>query len=146
MTEEHFLIWNSAFSVENSDLDAEHRKIMSALNRLHCLEKEENIDITVIRSILQDLLEYTERHCAHEEELMLRWRFEGYDRQRKAHQQMISRTRNLVLKPMTEGKKELFDQSVVLLNQWWVNHIRTMDQEYIFAMEAFHRGQTGKAG
>jgi hemerythrin len=40
MIDEGFVTWNSSFSVLHAELDAEHRKIMSTLNRLHCLERE----------------------------------------------------------------------------------------------------------
>ena len=135
MTGRGFVIWNTSFSVENDEMDDEHRKIMSALNRLHCLERE-GIDEPVVKSILQDLLHYTEKHCAHEEALMVQWKYDGYETQRTVHQQMIQRTRELALSPSSRNYETLFDHSVTLLNQWWVNHIQAMDHEYISAMQA----------
>jgi len=141
MTSGKFVVWDKSFSVENEALDSEHRKIMSALNRLHCLEKEE-IKTAVVKSILQDLLHYTEQHCAHEEKLMLQWEFSGYEVQQTAHREMIKNTRQIVSRSYCDNEVDLFNHSVSLLNQWWVNHIQSLDHEYIFAMHSFSRRKT----
>ena len=125
--------------MENSGLDEEHRRIMSALNRLHCME-EEGIEESVLRSILQDLLSYTEKHCLHEEEMMHSCSFDGYNSQRKAHQRMIQKTRELISGIREKDEMDLFYRSVTLLNQWWVNHIQMMDREYVPVMQAFFGG------
>jgi hemerythrin-like metal-binding protein len=137
MTNESFIVWKTEYSVECPSLDEGHSKILSTLNRLRCLEKE-GIAGPVVKSILQDLLSYTQRHCALEESLMLQWNYPGYAQQHDAHTQMIGTTKNLVGTSFLEETK-LFEKSVGLLTQWWVNHIQTMDRGYIDAYRAFER-------
>lgn len=132
MIDEGFVMWNSSFSVLHAELDAEHRKIMNTLNRLHCLERE-GVDGMVVLSIFQDLVDYTEQHCAHEEELMLQWKFDGCEAQRIVHQELIQRTRELTTNRSFHDMAR-FRRNIIRLNQWWVGHIQTMDHKYIHAM------------
>jgi hemerythrin len=140
--ERHFIVWESTYSVEQADLDEEHRKILSTLNRLYCMEQDQ-FGGAELKSILQDLLEFTESHCAHEEELMGRWNYAGLLAHRELHLAMIERTRTFVFGSHGTDSRELFDQSVQSLQGWWVNHIRGRDRAYMPSMMTA-RGQTNE--
>lgn len=133
-----FVMWKKTFSVEHEALDGEHRKIIAALNRLYCLIKEENAG-PAVRSVLQDLLHYTTLHCAHEEELMRKWGYEGYAEHFKTHERLIERTRLLAdWSPSDDQEEHDLLRRIVSLNEWWVNHIQGPDHKYVPVMLSFN--------
>lgn len=134
MKSQTFVSWDPSCSVHHNELDEQHRQIMATLNRLYCL-RHEGVSDAMMRSILQDLLHYTERHCAHEEKLMAEWGYPGLPQQQEIHREMIAKTREIVQCP-AEHYQTVFEQSILLLNQWWINHIRGLDHAYIPAMHA----------
>lgn len=134
MVASRFVIWNTTFSVKNEMLDDEHRKIMSALNRLYCLEKEEGFG-PIAKSTLQDLMQYTERHCAHEEQMMKQCGYDAIDGHALIHHKLIQRTRELTMWIPGDDQDEFLDH-IISLNDWWVNHIQSIDRQYIPVMQS----------
>jgi hemerythrin len=120
------VVWDSSYSVGQSLLDHQHRKLMTLCNDLgDCLTTDGLESDTKFHEILNELADYARQHFATEEELVLRHAPEELAHQVVEHEAYFAKITNL-----------LFDASGGVLDKlglqhflagWWSGHILVSD-------------------
>lgn len=122
------LEWNDSLSVGNVLIDNQHKKLISKLNDfLNAYDnKKSNEKLVEIFKFLQD---YTKVHFGDEENLMLKYKYPGYDAQKREHSKFINDLNNYE-KELSENKSSLVlkIKTNQMLVDWLVNHIGRTDK------------------
>jgi len=124
-----FMDWSDALSVGVDDIDAEHRELVSMLNDLHgAMARGEGR--VALSGVLDRLVNYTQSHFAHEEELMRKFGYTESWRHTFEH-------RDLTKQVLDE--KDKFDKGQIIglpievmafLRDWLANHIKNVDAKF----------------
>jgi len=107
--------------------DAEHLMLVNLINAIHKLLKEGKKE-EAKRIFKEGLVKYTEKHLAHEEEVMEKFGYPDLDKHKKAHE--------IFKKVITEdmGKLEdakVFASEAALAMGWVFGHIKKNDRKYV---------------
>jgi hemerythrin len=124
--------WTPDFSVSVQRFDNDHKKLISLVNALNQAMKEGR-GRTIVEATLNELLEYTRRHFAGEEEAMRRANYPGLEAHVAEHRALAGQ----VGKYVAEWKKDASTSPVDLLfflREWLEKHILHTDRLYGEAM------------
>lgn len=124
-----FVSWEESMSVGVGVLDDDHRHLLNLFNGLlqDGLTDKDRDDLS---TLLAELKDYTQVHFAREEGLMQLRNYPDLESHRAAHRYFIDQVGKL---------HSEFDQSttamlrldlILLLKEWFVEHIQTVDVEY----------------
>jgi hemerythrin len=123
-----FIEWNERYSVHIEEIDSQHKKIFSIINRLHdAMKARKGQD--VIGSLLGELVDYTYYHFATEEKYFRLCNYLHFDVHKSEHDLM----RNLVaeLKRKFDADTGTIILEVMeLLKDWLSDHVLGSDQKY----------------
>ncbi len=119
--------WNEEFSVGIDAIDRQHTHMLSLIN---------NIDDVIQRGgaydefapVLNELVEYTNRHFAHEEKLLEENHAPDIDRHKKSHVRLreeLLRWREKV----AEARPEEMNEHMLFLRIWFPGHILNVDKK-----------------
>lgn len=121
--------WNNSFSTGIASIDAQHQQLVGFVNELYdAMTKNQGNEVT--KRVLNNLVDYTVRHFAHEEQLFART---GYP-ESKAH---IAEHEALKKQVGDFGKKFAAGQATVnaelmnFLRNWLTTHILQSDKKYV---------------
>jgi len=121
------IIWSRSYSVGVSQMDSEHQRLIDIINNLYTAMRSGRSK-DAIGTILDELVDYTKTHFAHEERLMKESNFAGFDEQKRAHESLISQVQEI------QGKYRsgtaLGQEVMSFLKNWLVSHIQGMDKRY----------------
>lgn len=119
--------WNAKLSVTVPEFDEEHKKLIGMINSLHEAMKSGK-GKELLTKILDEATEYTLKHFAYEEKLMLQYRYPEYKAHKELHDEFV--------KTVTEFRKK-HDQKMLqagqllnILKEWLINHINNVDKRY----------------
>lgn len=122
-----FIEWSRSYSVSVDTMDQEHQRLVDLINELYSAMCSGH-GKSAVSSVLDNLIEYTKTHFAHEEKLMQKTNYPDYEAQKKAHEALVSQ--------VMDAKQKLADGTVLsqevmsFLKSWLINHIQGMDQKY----------------
>lgn len=123
------LEWNDSLSVQNTTIDNQHKQLVGKLNDfLNAYDNKKSNE--KLMEIFKFLSDYTKVHFRDEENLMLKYKYPGYDAQKKEHTKFISDLSNYE-KELTESKSTLVlkIKTNQMLVDWLVNHIGKVDKD-----------------
>ncbi len=126
--DEAFMPWKNEYSVGVVSMDAHHKKLVGLINRLHDALKAGEAEVTT-KSVLKELVAYTQYHFKAEEELLTRNKYEGLEEHKKIHRAFLG-TVSDALQRWEGGDKSVPQDLLKLLEQWLVKHITSVDKEY----------------
>lgn len=119
--------WTRDLETGNPQIDAEHKQLIQAINRLlqACAAGNQG---EALQETLSFLLQYTKTHFSHEEALQRQYHYPDYPNHLGYHQAFIPVVEEIAARLSAEGPTE---QLVRELNQrlggWLLNHIKTED-------------------
>lgn len=119
--------WTRDLETGNPQIDAEHKQLIQAINRLlqACAAGNQG---EALQEALSFLLQYTKTHFSHEETLQRQYHYPDYTNHLGYHQAFIPVVEEISARLSAEGPTE---QLVRELNQrlggWLLNHIKTED-------------------
>lgn len=121
-----YMEWRPALEVGHAKIDAEHRTLVDALNRLHAAMKlgkgrEE------IEGILLFLKDYTANHFKGEESMMMAHRYPGTQAHCAIHADLMKQVGDLI-RNYQGGKQVLTSAILDFLEDWLVKHIMGEDK------------------
>ncbi len=119
--------WNDNFSVGNSEIDAQHKKLFQLAARFHsAMTKGQGKQS--LQQILTDLIEYTKYHFASEETAMQRSSYPEYPEHKAEHDAL---TRKVVqFRDDVAADRAVITIDVLkFLNDWLIHHIGQMDKK-----------------
>jgi methyl-accepting chemotaxis protein/hemerythrin len=122
-----FIEWSRSLSVQVGKMDQEHQRLIDLINKLYAAMREGR-GKDAIGSVLDELIDYTQTHFAHEEQLMRESGYAGYEDQKRAHEALVSQVLE-TKKKFAEGAV-LSQEVMSFLKGWLVNHIQGMDRQY----------------
>ncbi len=123
------IIWNEAYSVQNTEIDNQHHKLIELINRLYnaYLDKKHNEEIT---QIIREIKDYTVYHFATEEKLFVKNNYTEKDEHINKHDEFINELNDLVKNYSNTGLV-LTMKVMTFLQRWLTNHILKEDKKYV---------------
>ena len=128
-----YLDWNEDLDTGIEIIDAQHKRIVDYINRLHVSTSNNNND--EVKNIIIELVDYTLSHFAFEESLLEESAYSMYSEHIKKHDKFRNqifdfRTRAANDEPVAEALLEL-------LHDWLFAHIQIEDAQYVPSIEKF---------
>lgn len=121
------LIWDDSLSVQIDEIDDDHQKLVDLFNILN-RSVEDKVDPDYIEAVLDELLTCTIWHFKHEERLMIKYSYKGYQVHKAEHQDLIESAIELQRKFKQEGKS-LSTEDIEFLEHWLSGHILSTDMD-----------------
>lgn len=125
------IIWSKSYSVGVSQMDSEHQRLVDLINNLYAAMRAGRSK-DAIGSILDELINYTATHFAHEEKLMRDVGYAGFDEQKRMHEALVSQA--LEIQQKFRNGTALGQEVMTFLKGWLINHIQGTDKKYGPAM------------
>jgi hemerythrin len=122
-----YLKWTEAYSVNNAEIDEQHKKLFSLVNELHDAMKEHrggDLLGTVIA-----LVEYTDYHFKTEERLLRTCSYPAYDEHKEMHESLTRRAQSMK-EGFESGSTPTPIEVLLLIANWLNNHILDEDRKY----------------
>ena len=123
--------WNESYSVNNEEIDAQHKKLFSIVNTLHdALMNKDSNDITLARdAALKSLEEYSQEHFSFEERYLQSIGYPEFEQHKKEHGKFIQRVAKLRNELSISGV--LVPTEVMnIVVEWLSSHTLREDQKY----------------
>jgi len=124
---EELIEWTPAISVGNQTIDDEHRKLIAVINALYLAVKKGE-EFAAIETAYGEMMEYTDYHFAHEQELMISSEYPDYEQHKRQHEAFVERLGKLFDEYRSGGQQTGIDL-MSLLGSWWTSHINTSDKK-----------------
>ena len=119
------LSWSDNLSVEVDEIDDDHRRLVDLYNQFaHAVAEGESPDY--LEAMLEELISCTAWHFKHEERLMLKYEYPGFEDHKKEHTELIEGVDELRQKFLGAGK-QASDEDVGYLESWLIEHILVTD-------------------
>lgn len=121
------LIWDNTLSVQVQEIDEDHQRLVELFNILnHAVEDRD--DPNYIEAVLEELISCTAWHFSHEERLMVKYDYKGFDEHKAEHKELIESARALQQKLLQEGK-QIASEDIEFLENWLTGHILGTDMD-----------------
>ena len=120
-------VWSKDLETGNEEIDREHRQLLSAVNRLleACAAGRGQEELN---RIVDFLVQYTQTHFAHEEQLQQRYGYPDYPSHHQYHQAFGKAAEDLARRLKEEGgTAQLASRLNKQLVSWLINHIKMED-------------------
>ena len=121
--------WDPAFSVDIAEIDACQKKMFDLFNELVEL-KNAQADAKDCINLISGLNEFSRLYFGKEERYLKKKGYPDFGKHGRAHRQFTKRFISL-RRELTEDIANLSDEIISELRDWYVDHIRQMDQEYV---------------
>jgi hemerythrin-like metal-binding protein len=120
--------WDPSYSVNIAELDRQHQQLFRTLVELDQALQNGTAD-SIIEVVLENLIQYTIRHFAAEENLMQKHGFPGLSAHRYDHQLLAQKLTKFNLSQRA-GHPEIPSNLLPFLKAWWQDHVLKTDKEY----------------
>jgi len=121
------IVWSKSYSVGVSQMDREHQRLIDIINNLYAAMRSGRSK-DAIGSILDELIDYTKTHFAHEEKLMQEANYDGLDEQKRSHVSLVSQV--VEIQQKYRSGTALGQEVMSFLKDWLINHIQGLDKKY----------------
>jgi hemerythrin-like metal-binding protein len=123
-----FFVWKDEMSVGHPELDVDHQRLITIINRLWVAEGNGNRQ--VIEFVLDDLVHYTESHFKREEQMMAAVDYADFERHRGIHRGICRRLEEIRWEYFQGIREELRGEILEFLKNWLNQHILVEDMRY----------------
>jgi hemerythrin-like metal-binding protein len=120
--------WDSTYSVKVKRFDDEHQELFRIVNQLYDGMMARRGQ-QVLQTVLNDLLQYTEKHFAAEEQVMRSVGYPQLQAQIEQHRRFSEKIKELTTK-YKAGSIGMTIEVLDLLTEWLKKHIKGMDKQY----------------
>jgi len=122
------IVWGPHFSVDNPEIDNEHKELISVYNELiDFIRMDEGR--SGMAKILSELTDHCLKHFHREEEYMDRLDYPLAETHKKFHREFIYKV-SLFISYLLSDHPPQPDEIVDFLNNWWYVHIQKYDRDY----------------
>ncbi len=127
------VFWRDQLSLGNELIDIEHRYLICLVNTVtHSLAHPDD-SLDDLKYAVEQLVDYTKKHFAHEEKIQLKIQYAGYADHKASHQKLMEKIAEVqkevkaVEEPSDlEGKG---DEIAELLRTWLLDHVIKEDMK-----------------
>jgi len=125
------ITWDDSYSVNNADIDAQHKKWIEIHNKLdHILLNGSNNEVSnAVVDTLQAMQEYVNYHFRQEEQYMKEINYPDLVAHRRLHTDFDDYLYSYKRK-IRSGELVLNSELMSILKKWLLNHIMQEDQKY----------------
>ncbi|MDH5785550.1 MAG: bacteriohemerythrin [Chromatiales bacterium] len=121
--------WKEEYSVDIQEIDEQHKCLINIMNELYtALASKSNRDL--LGDIINKLVEYTKIHFAVEETMMRIFHYEGYEKHKEIHDNIVRRVGEYQAKFLA-GDDKVGMELLMFLKEWLFDHIQKVDKEYV---------------
>jgi len=120
--------WNDRFSVDITEIDQQHQKLISLINQLYDAMREGKAR-EVLGPVLADLVKYTQYHFATEEELFRKYAYPDAEAHIELHTVLTAKARELH-ENLGRGNDKMNIEVMLFLSNWLNVHILEVDMKY----------------
>lgn len=117
----------TTLSVKVAAMDGEHQILIQKMNKL-CEAHNQKLTKAIIRPLLVDFVDYTNKHFQNEERYMESITYSGLSVHKGIHQQLLAQVKVHV--DEFERSGILTDAFFRFLSIWLTSHIRGIDSKY----------------
>ena len=121
-------VWSDGLSVGIQEIDEQHKELVNLLNQLHRAVGEK-LGAAAARTVLDELVEYTQAHFMLEESLMRASNYPDFAAHHKSHEGLMSQVRELQ-DALDVGEAEIGSDLLKFLKGWLVGHINESDKRF----------------
>lgn len=122
------VVWHPKYSVGNTFLDFQHRRMFRTINELHAATPRV-LSVDELERTLCMMFDYAENHFKDEEELMRKASYPGLAAHERAHRAFVQKAKGLFRDLQRRGPESAED-ILGFLKQWLRDHITDMDKQY----------------
>ncbi len=123
--------WNDIHSVNVKELDQQHKKLVEIINKLFKIQASEADDL---RAVIKELVNYADYHLATEEKHFLELQYDQGGVHKKIHDYYRGIVQDFesqfLVASSVETREEISQSLRRFLQDWWIQHINNVDQEY----------------
>ena len=120
--------WSDNLSVNNKDIDDQHKKFLEIVNDLlHAMRKKQSKQIQ--SEIIDKLIGYAFYHFSKEERYFTQAEYPGAEQHKNEHEIFVDK----IIKFKSDNKRGKITLSIDMINfmnDWWINHIKHSDAKY----------------
>lgn len=128
------IVWNSTLATNIPSIDAEHQQLVKFVNDLYdAMTQNNSKDVT--GKILTDLVNYTVKHFAHEEQCFAKTVYPDSAAHIKEHQDLKRQVGEFGEK-FAAGKATVNAELLNFLRSWLMTHIMQSDKKYVAHLKA----------
>lgn len=119
------------FKTGIDQIDQEHKRLFEIADQIYELKNKEFVHdkYDEIRSILEELRDYTDTHFAHEEAYMESIGYNNMFMQKVQHDALRRQMAEWDLDSIDEHQEETIDEILSIVTDWLVDHILTYDKQ-----------------
>jgi hemerythrin-like metal-binding protein len=126
-----FFDWdNTKFSVENSELDLQHKKLFEIVNKLYDLSKVTPPHKINNLKVLDELANYTSYHFDCEERYMAEIGYPYLESHKLTHEALIERVNDILEKFKESPTGAITSELLNFVKMWLTGHIQGIDIKY----------------
>ncbi len=119
-------LWKDEFLTGVKDIDDQHKKLATFVDRLDELAKQPKIDFREVRRAIILLGTYTRAHISYEEDWGIRYNCQFDEQHKKMNQRFLSFYQTLKNKSEEKGiDKEVLEMLYVPAKAWLTDHMST---------------------
>ena len=122
-----YIVWKEEFSVGVESLDAQHKQVISILNKLYD-EFQIGFEPYIKKNILTKLNIFTETHFHYEETILRITEYPEYEEHKKYHTFMKDKTKIITAEILSSDHG--YHELLKIITDWWINHILITDMKY----------------
>ncbi len=134
------LDWTDELSVEDDELDAEHKKLVDLLNELYHAMRSGKGN-AVLGEILKKVGDYTTEHFKHEEHICAMCKFPDLAAHRAAHKRLLDEV-SALQRRFESGAMLLSVETLDFLQRWVADHIVQQDKQYTPYVKSWRQAVT----
>ena len=120
--------WGPQFSVNIRQFDNQHKRLIDIVNQLNDAINQGK-GHAALKSILDNLIQYTVTHFDDEEKVMSQHSYPGLDQHIKLHNE-LKKTAVELQKKFQNNNTALSSEVMDFLRGWLINHIQGADKQY----------------
>lgn len=125
--------WKEAYSVGFPRIDGQHKQLIALINELHCAMSEARAN-EAMAHIMDELVEYTERHFAFEESMLRQHAYSAFAEHQELHRKLTAQVKELREK-IRAGRITVSLETMRFLKNWLASHILSADMAYARELE-----------
>lgn len=127
--------WSDTMRIGIPELDHEHRKLIKYVNQIYQLDCPQNECSSEIKALLKKLIDYTNYHSMHEEEVMSRYQYPGFVEHKEQHKKLESSMRLQIEKATNQEDSFSIGELKTFLISWLKNHIIKEDTQFNYHLK-----------
>ncbi len=125
---DHAFEWNDTYSVGVGAMDDQHKRLFEIIRELYTAMRSGK-GKEVAADVLRQLIDYTAKHFAAEEKLMVQKGYPALAAHQAEHKMLIDKVLAFK-KDFDAGIASITPDLMKFLQNWLTNHIQTVDRKY----------------